>query len=146
MQTAPQFTHATTVRFQHVDRAGIAFFARAFEYSHEAFEELLAAAGLSNVFEVEGWGMPLVHADADFRAPMRLGDRLQVQVSVRELGSKSITFAFRIVGADAVLRAEVRHVHAFIDLKTFRPREVPQSFRAALERHGIVQQISNAGT
>ena len=138
------FTHEFTVRFQHVDRAGIAFFARAFEYCHEAFEELLIASAQLNVFESEGWGMPLVHAEADFRAPMRLGDRLRVTVRVAELGERSIQFAFDITDLDGELRARVRHVHAFIDLTSFRPRAVPEGLRAGLDRLGLLQDLPNA--
>ena len=140
------FDHVVTVRFQHVDRAGIAFFSRAFEYCHETFEELLAAAGLASVFEVEGWGMPLVHADADFRAPMRLGDRLSVAVVVADLGERSITFRFEIKGAeDGRVRATVCHVHAFVELGGFRPRQVPDSVRHGLARVGLIEPAADLG-
>ena len=36
------FEHQIVVRFKDVDRAGIAFFGSVFDYSHAAFEELLA--------------------------------------------------------------------------------------------------------
>jgi hypothetical protein len=37
------FVHHHTARFFEIDRAGIVFFGRIFEFCHEAFEELLLA-------------------------------------------------------------------------------------------------------
>lgn len=44
--------------------------------------------------------MPLVHAEADYARPMLLGDVLTIELEVERLGEKSVTFAYRIVGAD----------------------------------------------
>ena len=38
------FLHRLVVRFHEIDRAGIAYFTRAYEYCHAAFEEMLVAA------------------------------------------------------------------------------------------------------
>ena len=131
------FEHVVTVRFQHVDRAGIAFFGQVFEYCHEAYEEMLVASGLSlpEIFDQGGWGMPLVHAEADYSRPMRMGDRLAVALEVARIGGSSLTFDYAVRGAEARdLRARVRLVHAFIDLDGFRKREVPDDLREALAR------------
>ena len=133
------YSHTCTVRFAHVDRAGIAYFARAFEYAHEAFEELLGAAGLASVFDAEEWGMPLVHAEADYRAPMRLGDRIAVRATVAALSPRTITVAFELVGeADGRLRASVRHVHAFVELEGLRPRGAPEALLTGLRGLGLL--------
>lgn len=135
------FRHEVTVRFHDVDRAGIAYFGRVFEYCHEAFEELLAAGGaaLGSVFDVESWGGPLVHASADYERPMRLGERLGIEVEVERLGPRSVGFAFVVRGPEGDVRARVRHVHAFVDLETFTPIPVPDRFRRALEAAGLVE-------
>ena len=133
------FEHQITVRFYDVDRAGIVFFGRIFEYAHAAFEELLMKVGLVSVFEAEGWGMPLVHAEADFSKPMRMGDRIDVKVSVEKHSERSITFAFALHGAvEGEKRADVKHVHAFVDLETMRSRIFPDSLRAGLIDLGLL--------
>lgn len=133
------FEHTVTVRFHEVDRAGIVFFGRAFEYCHIAFEELLTAA-LGHVaagLERGGWGMPLVHAEADYRRPMRMGDRLAIALAVERVGRRSIAFAYAIRGPDGDLRATARLVHAFVDLDGFRPRDVPAELLQGLSRLGL---------
>ena len=130
------FEHRLTVRFFEVDRAGIAFFGRVFEYCHAAYEALLMDLGypLSEVFDNEGWGMPLVHAEADFQRPMRMGEELAIQVAVGRLGKTSVTFDFTVRGAaDGHVRATARHVHACVDMTRFESLEVPERFRAAIE-------------
>ena len=140
------FTHELTVRFHEVDRAGIAFYGRVFEYVHVAFEELLLAIDPSwtSIFEQSGWGMPLVHADADFKRPMALNDRLRIEVEVEALGERSITFAFRVSGAeDGGLRATARQVHAFVDFASFQSIAVPEAMRDGLASLGLLDHLED---
>jgi len=134
------FEHLVTVRFHEVDRAGIAFFGRVFEFCHEAFEEMLLAAddSLESVFDQGGWGMPLVHAEADYARPMRMGDRLRIRLTVDRLGDHSITFLYEVVGMeDDKRRASVKLVHAFVGMDDFKVRDVPDRIRRGLLKLGL---------
>lgn len=123
------------VRFSEVDAAGILFFSRVFEIAHHAYEDWLAARGLpiGERMARGDWVLPLVHAEADYRAPLRLGDRVRIEVSVERVGGASLTMRFELSGPDGAPAATVRHVHAAIDRATFRPRPLPAELRAALE-------------
>jgi 1,4-dihydroxy-2-naphthoyl-CoA hydrolase len=134
------FSLPIVVRFGEVDAAGVVYFVRIFDYAHRAFEALLTHVGfpIEDLFQAQRWGMPLVHAEADFVRPMRLGEVLEVQVTVAELGEKRISFAFVIRDEAGLQRATVRCDHAFVDLKTFRGRSAPPEFVAAVERLGFV--------
>ena len=139
------FEHEISVRFHHVDRAGIAFFGRTFEYCHDVFEEMLRAGGepLEGIFERRGWGMPLVHAEADFSRPLQMGERLRVCVSVERLGTNSITFAYEVFGAvDGSLRSRVRLVHAFVSVDGFKKISLPSELTEALVRVGVLEEGS----
>ena len=83
------FEHTLTARFFEIDRAGIVFFGRFFEYCHATFEEMLLAAlpDWNGAFDHSGWGMPLVHAEADFSRPVRMGDRLRIAM---DAGAKQV--------------------------------------------------------
>ena len=144
------FEHRITVRFNEVDRAGIAFFGRVYEYVHAAFEELLRAA-LPDFLEVfdaprARWGMPLVHSEADYRRPMRHGDRLLIRASVERLGRRSITFRYLVCGADDPedVRATVALVHAFVDLTTFEGLDAPEALVEGLRRVGVLDESADA--
>ena len=135
------FQHDLTVRFYEIDRAGIAFFGRVYEYCHAAFEELLSAALGSNeaMFSTHGFGMPLVHSEADYQAPMRMGDRLRIDVTIKKLGRRSITFGYTVVGRDdAVQRANVTLVHVFVDMAKFESIDAPAVLTDALKEMGLL--------
>ena len=129
------FTSQVTIRFHHTDPAGIVYFAKIFELFHTAFEDLMAASGHPlSAFFARGrpdWLMPLVHAEADFKRPLRLGEVLEVRVVVDSVDDSRLAFDFEIWGED-VLRATGRHVHRAITAATFKPTSVPLDFVAAL--------------
>ncbi|MEZ4385146.1 MAG: thioesterase family protein [Nannocystaceae bacterium] len=135
--------HAHVVRFSEVDAAGVAFYSRFFEWCHHAWEELLGAA-LGRWFaamKADGWGLPVVHAGADYRRPVRLGDRLRIRldaITLTQAGDRGrLRVRFAVEGADDVLHALVEHEHAFVDLGRFRPIAAPADFIARLEALGI---------
>ena len=58
----------------------------------------------------------------------------RVEIDVLRLGTKSITFRFRLGSGDEPgVRAQAEMVTAVIDMKTFGPRPLPDSYRSLLE-------------
>lgn len=135
--TAALYSHPMIVPFQDIDAAGIVFFARIFDYFHDAFVAHLRARGigLHQVIKDGEWGAPLAHAEADYKFPLRFGDEVRVEVVSADVGDTSITIHFRIVsGSDPVrLHSFGKTVHVVIDRRTFRPRPVPPALRAAYQ-------------
>ncbi|MBX2797395.1 MAG: acyl-CoA thioesterase [Myxococcales bacterium] len=121
----------TTVRFSQVDGASILYFSRAHEICHEAFEAFLAHLGqpLHDRISTGEWMLPIVHAEVDFASPMRLGDRLTVEVAVQRYGTTSVTVRFRLFGEDGALRAVARHVHVAVRTGTMQPIPLPRPVR-----------------
>ena len=138
------FEHHTRIRFGQVDAAGVVYFSRHFEIAHEAYEELMSAIGLpiGEVFESGDWGMPLVHVEADYRRPWRLGEQVIVKVASLTLGTNSVEMHYRLVDEAGVERSEVKMRHAFVDLERFRARAVPESFRAGVIALGLAETSS----
>jgi acyl-CoA thioesterase FadM len=134
--STPVFAHPTEIRFQDADPAGILFFARVFDLFHDAYFACLASRGIrpAEGLAEKRWASPLVHAEADYRKPMRFGDRVVVELERIEFGSTSITTRYRVRGDGGPddLRAAGCLVHAFISPADFRSCPVPPEFRAAL--------------
>lgn len=137
------FTWPVTARFHHVDRVGIVFFARVYEYAHVCFEEALTEAfgRVGDPFVAGGFAMPLVHTEADHRKPIHHGDRLLVELSVEQRTARSLTLRYRIRGVDGSddERAVVRMVHAFVKLPSFEPTTVRPEIEDALRRIGVLE-------
>lgn len=134
------FTYATPVRFADVDHAGIVYYPRFFHFFHLAFEELWRARigprAYSELLDKDRVGFPAVRAECEFKEPLRFGDTVEIDVTVSRLGSKSITFRYRIYrAADAIdspgarprtLSAEGTVICAVVDLAKFVAIAVPE--------------------
>ncbi len=133
------FEHHLKARFYEVDRAGIIFFGRFYEYCHAALEELLEAmfGHPASIFETHGFGMPLVHSEADYKRPTRMGDNLRITVDVERVGAKSITFHYVVYGDQDDRRCDVRLIHCFVDLATFDAIAMPDVFLDGLKKVGL---------
>lgn len=127
------FRHTITPRFHEVDRVGIVFFGRAFEYAHICLEELLhAALGGPDAMEAMGLAMPLVHVEADYRAPMRHAVPIDIEARVTRCTARSITFEF-VLGPHCTVSLK----HAFRRLSDFSPFPRPAAFDAGLRGIGV---------
>lgn len=124
------------VRFEEVDAAGIAFFARFPAWAHEAMEAFFdqVDGGYVDLITRRRIGFPAVRLDAEFFAPVRYGDVVAIETSVAHLGNKSATFHYRMRCGDRDV-ASVRHTVVITDLDAMRSTDMPDDVRAALSAH-----------
>ena len=129
------FVFTTPVRFADVDHAGIVYYPRFFHYFHLAFEELwrtrIGPRAYSALLDQDRVGFPAVKAECAFHAPLRFGDTMDIELSITRLGTKSITFRYRIYRAaeadrERVASAEGTVVCAVVDLARFVSVPVPE--------------------
>src|SRR5580692_10581080 len=96
----PAFVFTTPVRFSDVDHAGIVYYPRFFHFFHLAFEELwrarLGARAYVELLDHTRIGFPCVHAECDFRSPLRFGDDAEIELELEKLGGKSLAFRYRV--------------------------------------------------
>jgi 4-hydroxybenzoyl-CoA thioesterase len=128
------------VRFDEVDPAGLVFFARYMNFAHEAVENFFAElpGGYPALILGRKVGLPIVHLEADFRAPLRYGDELRVETSCEKVGRTSATLRHRIMRrSDRTACAELRQVVATISLETAKSCPMPDDVRRVLEAHRV---------
>ena len=130
------FRHKLTVPFQDIDAAGIVFYAHLFRYAHEAYEQFMREAGCSlhQLLADGAYLLPLVHAEADYRRPMRHADELHIELRLKRLGQTSFTLGYRVLAQDQSEHATLETVHVAIDRATHRAMTLPDSLRKALAR------------
>ncbi|MGE5152913.1 MAG: acyl-CoA thioesterase [Bdellovibrio bacteriovorus] len=127
------FEHAFEIRLHDTDAAGVLFFGHLFRHAHDAYEALMAAAGLPLQDLIRaGISLPIVHAEADFRTPMRQGDHIRVEVRVAEIRHRSFSLDYRFIHAhgDSCARARTVHVLTGPDPAA----ALPDALREALSR------------
>jgi len=127
------FEHELEVRLHDTDAAGVLFFAHLLRHAHDAYESLMAAAGLPLQDLIrDGIALPIVHADADYLAPIRHGDRIRVEVSVSDIRRRSFSLAYRFLDCRGGLRAQAGTVHVLTGSE--REPVLPEALSLALSR------------
>jgi 1,4-dihydroxy-2-naphthoyl-CoA hydrolase len=135
----PLYEELRTIRFQDVDVAGIVFFARVQEYFHDALMACLDRAGIDvRQMLKKKCGIPLIHAEADYLAPMRFGDSVSVEVVGMRFGETSITTGFRVRDTSRARKpmALGQTVQVFMNMTTFSTQPVPSEFIHAIQGIG----------
>jgi acyl-CoA thioester hydrolase len=120
------------VYYEDTDAGGVVYYANYFKYFERARTHYLEERGLSVVQLVrEGTQFLVVHAEADYRSPARLGDTLAVETTLPECGRASVTFAHVI--RDRVSGRVVMEGHAVlvtVDLQGRVKRLTPTMIQA----------------
>jgi acyl-CoA thioester hydrolase len=93
----------------------------------EAEAALLDRLGI--VREVYGW-LPRRHVSLDYLQPLRFWDEVEVELEVREVGTTSVTYGFRIT-KDGQDHASGTVVAVYIDDRG-QPRPWPDEYRNLL--------------
>jgi 4-hydroxybenzoyl-CoA thioesterase/acyl-CoA thioester hydrolase len=97
----PSFRISRFVEFADTDMAGIMHFSAFFRFMEGAEHALLRSLGFSVFTEVgkEVITFPRVAASCQFRSPAKCEEVLDIDVSVRRLGTKSVTYGFEFSAA-----------------------------------------------
>jgi YbgC/YbaW family acyl-CoA thioester hydrolase len=94
---AYEFKATRRVEFSDTDLAGIMHYANFFRFMETAEHGFYRSLGFSVVMpETDprlGW--PRVHAECDFRKPLRFEDLVEIHLLVAEKRTKAITYQFR---------------------------------------------------
>jgi 4-hydroxybenzoyl-CoA thioesterase len=124
------------IRFSHCDPAGIVYYPRYFDLLHEAKEDWLReAVGVSLPELIAGrrHGLPIASLEADFVAPSRMGDELDVAVIVARVGGASLHLHYEVrCGGERRMVARTVLVHMGLD--DGRPLPFDDDLRKRLEQ------------
>ncbi len=128
---------ALPFRFADFDQAGIVYYPRFLHFCHVGMEEYFAAVvgvPYSELVSLHRLGLPAVKTEVEHRRPIRYGDRIELEVAVRRVGSSSVewSFAFHAVLEEERPRCEARVVTVLVDMDGFEKRSLPDWLRERL--------------
>ena len=130
------FVKHYAVRFGEIDHAGVMYYPALFHRMHQGFEDFWDEAAQCNYADIlskHGVGFPLVHVDCSFSKPFRLGELLRLELDIARIGTRSVSFRFRLgQGDDPEVRAEATMVLGVIDFEKFSGCELPPTLREYL--------------
>ena len=130
------FTYTTTLRMHDTDAAGVLYFVNQLRIAHEAFEAFMISAGLgiAQIIQNADFQIVIIHAEADYTAPLFLGDRITVEVIADHIGETSFAILYRFMKDDDHAVGIAKTVHVAIDRKTRKKRHLPVDVRATIEK------------
>ncbi len=140
------------VRFGDIDGAGVIHFHNLLRWCHEAWEESLDNYGLSSIDifpstsnrqSCHPIALPIVHCEADFFSPIRIGNELLVKLLPRKLDVRSfeVKYLFLIGKDKSVASALIRHFA--INSALTEPSDLPEGIDRWLEASSIDQGVSS---
>lgn len=123
------------LKLHETDAAGILFFSNQFKIVHDAYETLLEEIGFgfAELLKNRSFFLPIVHAEADFKKPLFVGDVIEIQITVENVGNTSFTFAYKLLNAKQELVGTARTVHVTIDKKTHQKIPLPAEMRSKID-------------
>ena len=118
------------VPYADTDQMGVVYYGNYMALFERARNELMRACGYTyKECEAEGFMLPVVHAEADYKSPAKYDDLLEISAWVQLVKGVRLEVACEVrrKGEDAVLVSGFTR-HVFVSTKDFRPCPPPQRF------------------
>ena len=129
------YTYQTKIKLHETDAAGILFFSNQFKMIHDAYECVLEniGFGFADLIRKENFFLPIVHAEADYKKPLFVGDLIEIQVRLTHIGTTSFIFEYTLLDASQNVVGSAKTVHVTIDKKTHKKIPLPSLMRTKIQ-------------
>ena len=138
------YSRTYRVYWSETDAALMMHFSNFFRVCERTEEEFLASLGITQRGSPGSrLLMPRVHAECDYKRPLRPGDDYRVDIVDVVLGKSSITYVYEIYNlTSGQLAATCKIVTVSYDERGDRAVEIPKEVREALMRAGARERNS----
>ncbi len=130
------FRSQTKIRFSQVDAAGIVFYPRYFEMLNAALEDWFSERiGVDFPTMHLKWriGTPAANIEADFKSPAFLGQVIEIELILVQIGRSSAQMAVSFTCENRLILTG-KYVIVCVDLDKLQPVAWPAAIRPAMER------------
>lgn len=127
--------YQTKIKLHETDAAGLLFFSNQLKIVHDAYESLLEQIGFNfaELIRNKNFFLPIVHSESDYKSPLFVGDLIEIQITVTNVGKTSFTLAYKLLGASQNLVGTTQTVHVTMDKTTRKKISLPSDLRLKLE-------------
>lgn len=128
------------VRMHDTDMAGILYFPRIFRFAHDALEDFIESEGMTfeQIFHHEKFVFVIVHSEADYYVPMKVGDPLEVHLYIERIGTSSFTIAYKIYREpNKELVGSAKTIHVCLESVSRTKIAIPEKMRTSLLKYLI---------
>jgi YbgC/YbaW family acyl-CoA thioester hydrolase len=132
------FSIKKRITFYDCDPAGIFFFARVYELSHSAYEEMIESFNLKEDYWTnENFIVPIIKSEASYHKPIKYSELVTVEISVSNLRQSSFELLYEIKNNEGEICTKVKTVHVFVDKETWKKTEIVEDIRNGFAKHLI---------
>lgn len=133
------FEYTTEIKMYDADPAGVLFFANQFRLVHDAYQAFLKKNGvpLGDMLTDAPFALPVVHAQTDFSAPLKVSDTVMIKLKLKHTGKSSFTIAHTIYKSSPngqIPAGSGETVHVSIDRSSGQKIPLPQQVLEILSR------------
>ncbi len=113
-------------RMHDIDAAGVVFYARYFYFAHNAYEDWLDSRPytISRILD-SGRILPIVHTEADFKAPIALNENIVIKLFLTEKREHSFALEYQFYNTQDELKAVIQTVHVCLDANSRKKISLP---------------------
>lgn len=125
------------VRMADTDASGVIYFANMQTIALEAFEDFLLSSGfeLATMLLSGPLLMPIVHVEADYLAPVYIGEQLRVEMKLLKTGVTSFSLKYNIFSSEHdLVVSTLTMTHVVIAKESKKSVPIPQELSNILER------------
>ena len=137
MTTNKKIVTNINVRFRDIDSMGHVNNAVYITYFEEGRKEFLNS--VFGIKKPEDYNFILAHISCDFLKPIKIGDKVFLEIWVGEIGNKRFDFKYTLLKNDVIdneslVCAEGRSVQVFFDYKQNTTLTIPSNIREQLSQ------------
>ena len=116
-----QYAHPIKIYYRDVDKMGIVYYSRYFEYFEESRTELFSSIGLDiTSIENKGITLPVISSHCDFKKGAQFEDKLLIKTSIFEKPRSTIKISYEaILNNSNDLLVKGYTIHAFLGKNNF---------------------------
>jgi 1,4-dihydroxy-2-naphthoyl-CoA hydrolase len=125
------------IRMADTDASGVIYFANMQKIAVETFEDFLLSAGieLASLMLAGPLLVPIVHVEADYLAPVYIGEQLRVEMKLSKIGVTSFTLKYNIFSSEHdLVVATLTMTHVVTARESKKSVPIPQELLSILER------------
>lgn len=128
-------TYQTKIKLHETDAAGVLFFSNQFKLIHDAYETLLESIGFGfeKLTQEKNFFLPIVHCEADYKSPLRVGNLIEIQTVVAKVGTSSFTLSYKLLNVSQQLVGTALTVHVAVDKHSRSKIPLSEDFREEIE-------------
>ena len=131
-----EYLHPIKVYYKDIDKMGIVYYSRYFEYFEESRTELFASIGLQiNNVEKKGIKLPVISCHCDFRKGAKFEDAILIRSWVNERPRSTLKISYMVILKKTnELLASGYTIHAFVN-SLGKPVKPPKNILDCIQKH-----------